>query len=169
MGKVLNGQWEIMGTNNPAATLRRMDALTRQDSQLPDSILAANSIVMTADGHSNYAMAQEIKEWCQQHFHYIPDLDEMQVLKSPHYLLQQAQKNGVVPGNCADAAMLSAMLCICDGIPCYFEARAFIKPDNPYQHVVAVAQTEKGLVDFDITKPSNIGDIVISRRYRVKV
>lgn len=169
MGKVLNGQWEIMGTNNPAATMQRMKALVRQDAQLPDSILAANSIVMTADGHSTYSMAQEIKEWCQQHFHYIPDLDEMQVLKSPHYQLKQAQKNGVVAGNCADAAMLSAMLCIDDGVPCYLEARAFVNKDAPYQHVVTVAQTDKGLVDFDITKPLDAANIVVSRRYQVKV
>jgi len=169
MSEVARGQWLITGTNDPKATVSRMKALVRRDSLNPNSILAANSIVMTADGHDTFAMAHEILEWAQQHFHFIPDVDEMQVLKSPSYLLSEAQSKGVVVGNCADAAMLTAMLAICDGIPCTLEARAFINPTAPYQHVVAIANTDRGNIDFDITRPSGSPNYYISRRYDLKV
>ena len=170
MGTRAVGQWEFSGTDNPMGTMRRMIALIRKDATTVDAITAANSIVMTADGHNEYAMANEIKEWAQNHLHYIPDLNEMQVLKSPLFLLHEAQTKGVFIGNCADAAMLCAMLCICDGIPCSIEARAFIKPNAPYQHVVCVTDLGRPPeVDFDITRPIGSPDVVVSRRYRMKV
>jgi hypothetical protein len=169
MATVTAGQWIITGTNNPAGTVARMRGLVRKDAVTQEAIEAADSIVMTADGHNTFAMANEIKEWVARHCHYIPDLDEMQVLKPPITLLRDAQSRGVFVGNCADAAMLSAMLLIDVGIPCYFEARAFLKPDAPYQHVVTVAITDHGLVDFDVTRPIGSPDVLVTRRYQLKV
>lgn len=169
MSEKAEGQWIITGTNDPKGTVGRMRSLIRRDAVNPNSILAANSIVMTADGHDSFAMAQQILQWAAQHFHFIPDVDEMQVLKSPSYLLHEAQSKGIVVGNCADAAMLTAMLAIANGIPCTLEARAFINPTAPYQHVVAIANTNRGNVDFDITRPVGSPNYFISRRYDLKV
>jgi hypothetical protein len=161
--------WQFTGTRNPTATLRRMVALTRKDASTQAAMSAANSIVMTANSHSPFSMAGQIKQWALSHLHYMPDPDEMQVLKSPMELLKDAQSTGTYLGNCADAAMLTAMLCIDVGIPCFFEARAFLKPDAPFQHVVTIAMTEKGPMEFDITRPAGTPDVVVSRRQQVKV
>lgn len=146
-----------------------MVALTRKDASTQAAMAAANSIVMTANSHSPLSMAEQVRSWALSHLHYMPDPDEMQVLKPPLEMLTDAQGKGMYLGNCADAAMLTAMLCIDVGIPCYFEARAFLKPDAPFQHVVTIAMTEKGPFEFDITRPAGTPDVPITRRQRVKV
>lgn len=95
-----------------------------------------------------------IRQYVERHFHFVRDPHRLEMLRRPQYLLQRMRVQGVVFGDCDDAAQIVATLGKAVGFPAEFHAIAFSPVGKPYSHVFAVLRLPDGRpVEFDVTRP----------------
>lgn len=86
-------------------------------------------------------------------FRFVPDPPRVELLKSPHVMLDEWRTTGRATGDCDDAAILSASLAMAMGLPVRWVLLRFT-PAGPYRHVYAEACDRGRWIDFDVTKPA---------------
>lgn len=102
-------------------------------------------------------------------FRFVPDPPGVELLKSPHVMLNEWRLDGTASGDCDDAAILSASLALAMGLPVRWVLLRFA-PSGAYRHVYAEAWDGRGWVDFDVTKPLQFpAGLRIYRRLNVPV
>ena len=163
------GIWAATGTDDPRATLERMRELVRRDVVYPFVVQQATDIVRAAAPRDQLEQASAIRDWIAMHFRFIPDIRDVELLRSPGWQIQVIQRDGIVQGDCDDAAMLGAALGLAVGIPAVFEARAYLNPKNPYQHVVTILSTRRGPFELDTTRPNGLEPPAVAKTLRVRV
>jgi len=138
--------------------MRRLvrDALTRRDV-----LETARAIVRDVPERREIQQARTIRLWSAARFSFVKDPVGVEFLQSPSAQLAQIRRQLKIQGDCDDAAMLTAALCMNVGIPCRFYAAA--RPgDSVFRHVYAVAYPldrtsgRRVAVELDITRPIEI-------------
>ncbi len=144
-------------------------------ASLPAPIVWENARKITAavPQRDELAQALAIRQWVQTRFHFWRDPVDTQLLTVPEYMLNWWQHHGYLPGDCADAAELTAALCMAIGMPCSLVAVAFNSPLAPFSHVftIATARTPKGIakVEMDVTRPAGVARARFSRFRRLDI
>lgn len=102
-------------------------------------------------------------------FRFVPDPPGVELLKSPHVMLNEWRLSGFAYGDCDDAAILSASVAMAMGLRVRWVLLGFT-PSGPYRHVFAEACERGRWVDFDVTKPAQFpAGLRICRRLNVAV
>lgn len=102
-------------------------------------------------------------------FRFVPDPRGVELLKSPHVMLNEWRLSGEATGDCDDAAILSASVALAMGLRVRWILLAFT-PSGPYKHVYAEAWDRGRWVDFDVTRPAQFPPgLRIYRRLEVPV
>lgn len=102
-------------------------------------------------------------------FQFVPDPRGVELLKSPHVMLNEYRLGGYATGDCDDAAILSASIALAMGLRVRWVLLGFT-PTGPYRHVFAEAREAGRWVDFDVTRPVQFPpNLRIHRRLDVAV
>jgi hypothetical protein len=152
----------------------------RVHSELPIPIVweTARAIIANVTPRDEVAQAEAIRQWCSKNWRFVNDPMWHQLLTTPTYCLKKIREQGYVQGNCADAAMLSAALCLAIHIGCKFAAVSFgqQKPPHhaPYSHVMTIAYPRTRIgstaaVEMDFTRPADLARATFTRRLLVTV
>lgn len=157
-----------------ARTLQAMQLRVRQELALPIVWETARWIVRDVTPRFELEQARQIRHWCASRFLFVNDPAYHQLLTTPAYCLQKIRTLGKVQGNCADAAMLTAALCLAIRIPAAFIAVAFQDPRASYSHVFTMAyprveRAKRAIVEMDITRPPQVRRANFSRRLKLEV
>ena len=150
-------------------TLHEMQKHVRASLTDPMVWETARNIVVQVGPRDEVNQARAIRAWLADRFRFINDPIDVQNLTTPRYMLEKIGHVGFVQGNCADAAMLAAALCMAIRIPCSFIAVAFHTPTAPYQHVFTMAYPRdmhgaKEAIEFDVTRPPDVRTVRFTRR-----
>lgn len=95
----------------------------------------------------------QIRQWLNRRFHFVPDPQGVEFIKSPGVMLQEIELHGRTEGDCDDAAILGAAIALASGYPVRWVVLGF-QPGGPYGHIYAEAWDGQGWQDFDITRPA---------------
>lgn len=86
-------------------------------------------------------------------FLFAPDPPEVELLKTPQLMLEEAAETGHARGDCDDAAILGASLALRMGLQARFVVLGF-EPNGPYGHVYAEVWDGRRWLDLDVTAPA---------------
>lgn len=159
-------------------TLQDMRARVHQELGLPIVWETARAIVFNVTPRDEVAQARAIRDWLDARWLFVNDPMWHQLLTTPAYVLTRIKRFGRVQGNCADAAMVSAALCLAIHIPCKFAAVSFgvQRPPQhaPYSHVMTIAYPRTSIgstaaVEMDFTRPAELSRARFTRRLLVTV
>lgn len=151
------------GLDRPTAqdTMREMRRLVRASLMRRPVIETPRMIIRGVPERQELAQARAIRAWCDSRFRFVRDPVGVEYLIAPSRQLAEVRRWGFVQGDCDDAAMMTAALCMSVGLPCRFYAVARNAQDV-YRHVFAVAYPldrasgRRVAVELDITRPSEI-------------
>lgn len=138
----------------------------------------ARGIIAPVPPRDEPAQALAVRNWCNAKWRFVNDPMWHQLLTTPVYCLERIRRQGFVQGNCADAAMLAAALCLAIHIPCRFAAVSFGQqrpPEHaPYSHVMTIAYPRErtgaeAAVEMDFTRPTDLARAAFTRRLLVEV
>jgi transglutaminase-like putative cysteine protease len=148
------------GDYGATQTVERMRALANESLAVPIVVETARGIVSTVASRDYLAMAQAIRSWLSRNFKFIPDPVGVELLTSPEYQLRKFQANGIIYGDCDDAAVLGAALGKAVGIGARYVAVSFRPYPAPLTHIYTVLtgppKRAMSIVDLDITKPAHV-------------
>jgi transglutaminase-like putative cysteine protease len=145
--------WIPDGDAGTFATLRRMARVANQAQVDPLTVSTAHTIVLPCTPRNTVCYAQRIRAWLAARFQFVPDALDVDTAREPHYLLEQLNRQGVMTGDCDDAAVIAAALGKAIGLPARFQVLRFASQDNAFAHVYAELDTGQGWLDMDVTKP----------------
>lgn len=159
-------------------TLEQMRKHVHQEIGIPLVWETARAVVANVTPRDEVAQALAVRDWCKDHWRFVNDPMWHQLLTTPVYLLDHIRQAGYVQGNCADAALLSAALCLAIHIPCKFAAVSFgqQRPPHhaPYSHVMTIAYPHTHIgstaaVEMDFTRPEDLARAAFTRRLLLDV
>lgn len=168
----------------PSTRLQAKDTLVVMRKHVHDELAVplvwetARLIVANVTPRDEPAQAVAIREWLSSRWRFVNDPMWHQLLTTPVYCLKKIKEQGFVQGNCADAAMTSAALCLAIHIACKFAAVSFgqQKPPHhaPYSHVMTIAYPRTRIgssvaVEMDFTRPTDLARAAFTRRLLVTV
>jgi transglutaminase-like putative cysteine protease len=149
------GPWAI-AANHPQApeSLDQMARAVNGAVRVRQVVELACAIISQLPERSYPEALDLIWQYVKKHFRFVRDPHQVELLRRPEYLLQRMQSNGVVYGDCDDAAQVVATLGKALGFPAEFHAIAFAPGGKPYAHVYTVLFLPNGRrVGFDVTRP----------------
>lgn len=149
-------QWIPGGDIGTWLTLRKMRQLVRSGVRDTLTVETAHSIVKSCPSRDVRCEAQAIRAFLARSFRFVRDPARQETLRSPRHLLEQLGRDGVVSGDCDDAAILGAGLAAAIGFIPSAVVTGFRHPGASFQHVYAVLPLEPyapGYVDLDVTRP----------------
>ncbi len=96
-----------------------------------------------------------IRAWIVSRFKFVRDPRDVELLKSPAYMLGEWDRTGRITGDCDDAAILGASVALASGYRVRWVLLGFEK-GRPFKHVFAEASPtgRDPWTDFDVTKPA---------------
>jgi hypothetical protein len=159
-------------------TLEQMRAHVHTELAVPIVWETARQIIEQVTPRDEVAQAQAIRQWCAGKWRFVNDPMWHQLLTTPLYCLEHIRDKGFVQGNCADAAMMAAALCLAIHLSCKFAAVSFGKQrppyHAPYSHVMTICypMTRIGstaVVEMDFTRPTDLARAAFTRRLLVTV
>jgi transglutaminase-like putative cysteine protease len=134
-------------------TFDAMARLANAGQSIPVVVDFARALA-TNSGASQARGALAIYNWLARTFKYVDDPVDTELLISPAVMIQAAQANGVIRGDCDEAAILGASLGKAVGIEAQFTALAFEDDPDRLSHVFAVLLPNDGApVSLDVTRP----------------
>lgn len=129
-----------------------MRALVRASVTDPEVVGTAARIAGWAGVRDTYDQAQAVRTWLAGRFRFVRDPVDVELLREPRVLLRGISVDGYAFGDCDDAAVLAAALCMAVGLPVRFVVVAFGRvPLAPYRHVYTEAYTSRGWTELDVT------------------
>lgn len=149
------------GDNGTRATLKAMRAVVRAALARPLVIETAHRIARGLPARDMRARALAVRSWLAAHFHFERDPSGVELLRTPEYQLRQLARDGVITGDCDDAAILGAALYAALGGRAALRAVSF-RPRSPFTHVYAILtpQSKHASVSLDVTKPRGVNPAV---------
>lgn len=95
-----------------------------------------------------------VRDYLEGFVAFVPDPDQVELLKSPEYMLRTIAQEGQVRGDCDDVAVLGAALGRAVGLPARFTLLAF-NSTGTFRHVFTELWTPcQGWVELDTTRPA---------------
>lgn len=151
-------------------TLRVMAGWAARDARVP---LVRETALRASRGLSGVLGVEAVREWVAAHTRFVPDPVSMEWVQSPEAQARLVARDGLVAGDCDDAATFAAGLGRALGWGARLVAVGFLDNPNPYSHVwcelQAVSPTGTGgtWVECDVTRPFQ--DVPVERIARVLV
>lgn len=161
--------WQATSGTAPQ-TLARMADNIRASLSDPRIVETARAIIRSVPPRDCVAQARAIRAWVAARFRFVRDPLGVELLETPAFLLSRIERDGVVQGDCDDAATLTAALGMAVGIRATLHAVAFFTKSAPFAHVFTVLHPEPGApVEMDITHVAGKKRPPISRHLTRKV
>jgi transglutaminase-like putative cysteine protease len=135
-------------------TLQHMRRLANEALADPLVIETARGIIEAAGvaGRDQMGKYLALRQWLAEHLSFMPDPVGLELLSTPHYLLQQIQQRQFVSGDCDDAAILGAALGKAVGLPAKYRALSFVNQSRPFQHVYTLLLVQGRWANLDVTR-----------------
>lgn len=148
--------WIPEGDQGTEATVERMAGLARHGQVEPTATHQAQVIIAGCRPRDSGCYLYTLRRWLASHFLFVYDSRDVENLRTPEYLLTHLDPIGRAMGDCDDAAVLAAGLCLILGIErVRFVVLRYGCIDGAFRHVYTEAQTEAGnWVSFDVTRPN---------------
>lgn len=144
-------------------TLAHMRNLVNAALQMPVVVETAHMIIRATAPRDYPAMARAIRDWMALNFKFVPDPLGVELTRTPAYMLNQYYAQGIVSGDCDDAATLGAALAKSVGMPCKLVGVGFGSWLGAFAHVYTIIALRSGVVvTLDVTKPA--GNVAQIRR-----
>lgn len=145
------------GDAGTKATLRQMVRIIRAGAWDPVVRRQALRILGLVNGRDGKAQALTLREWLADHFQFVRDPTNVELLHTPARLLTDAGPDGIVRADCDDAAMLGAALAQSVGLQARLVVVGFLSPNAPYRHVWAEVAAPSGpdantWIELDVTR-----------------
>jgi transglutaminase-like putative cysteine protease len=135
-----------------------------------EAIQTANMVVAAVSPRDKRSQIDAIFDWLSHRFRFVPDPIGVELLRNPADSIHQINRLGFAQGDCDEAAMITAVLAMANGIPARFRSLAFNGPSAPYSHVVTdLAPGDGKWYPIDITKPPGFFSPLPSRTLLVMV
>jgi hypothetical protein len=93
-----------------------------------------------------------VDQWTREHYVYVSDGDEMEMINTPAYDIQQIANGGSFEGDCDDVSIFVAAMFACLGMNTRFVAIR-MEPDAPYTHVFVETLAGDHWAKVDCTVP----------------
>jgi hypothetical protein len=150
-----DGPWAVAGNATAAQSLDQMALAVNRAIRVRQVVELATAIISQLPERDYNGALSLIRQWVCRHFRFIRDPHQMELLRTPSYLLQRMQVQGVVYADCDDAAQVVATLGKALGFPAEFHAVSFAPGGKPFTHVFTVLRLPLGqAVEFDVTRPA---------------
>jgi hypothetical protein len=134
-------------------TLKKMRQLV--NGSLVDPLVVETAKWVVADaGVNQLQQAYCIGRWMGEHWRFVQDPVDVELLHTPRYMLLAIQSSRAMAGDCDDAAILGAALGKAVGLRARFRALGFQGRSGPLTHVIADVRTPQGWVQLDVTRPA---------------
>jgi transglutaminase-like putative cysteine protease len=154
-----NGPWAVAGSATAAQSLNQMALAVNNAVRVRQVVELATAIVAQLPERDYAGALSLIRQYVCRHFRFIRDPHAVELLRTPSYLLQRMQVQGMVYADCDDAAQVVATLGKALGFPAEFHAVSFSPGGKPLTHVYTVLRMPTGQpVEFDITRPAKFRD-----------
>lgn len=146
------------GDTGTRDTLKAMGERVALHCADPIVVETAHRIIQGIPPRAELEQALRIRDWMRAHYKFVKDPRGVELLRDPDYQLRQFRANGVVQGDCDDAAILSAALWRAIGGRGEFVAVALNDATAPFQHVFSILTVRRGehRVNMDVTKPRGL-------------
>lgn len=150
------------GRSGTVKTLKEMHKLARDGAADPVVIRAAQSAVRRATERSDRATCQALLDNVKRRMRYTPDPLDVELVKSPRFMVEQSDLHGIEPMDCDDASTLLASMLGAVGIKSSFTVvSADGSRPKEWSHVYVTAQTKDGPIPLDpIVRKYQAGDQV---------
>lgn len=135
------------------ATLQKMREVVRDSLKDPRILDAGAALTEGARPRDQFQQAGMIRAWVQAHTRYLNDPPNLELIRTPSYLLDRIARDGVVAGDCDDMSVLTAALALAAGMSARFVAVGFQGARGPLVHVFTEVLTDRGWVEMDTTRP----------------
>lgn len=120
----------------------------------PRVVNFARGLVAFAPSGDDLAVARTIRSWLASHWRFAQDPVDLDYNRPVVHSLDQYESQGLIVGDCDDAAMVAGALVRSLGFPVDLVVLSFAPDPRTWQHVYAEVLTAGGTpVDFDVTKP----------------
>lgn len=159
-------RWIPGGDAGVWLTLAAMRGLVRAGVADALTIETAQRIVSACPPRDVRCEAATLRAWLAQHFRFVRDPETQETLRSPRRDLDQLARDGVVSGDCDDAAVLGATLGAAIGFRPYAVVTGFKYPGADFRHVFTTLPVDPRLtewVDLDVTRPDGFVPPPVSR------
>lgn len=134
-------------------TLARMAQLANDGQKSPVVVNYARLITL-GSGQWQGLGAARIFNFLARVWRYVDDPVDTELLVSPDEMLNACEAQGVIMGDCDEAAILGAALGKAVGIAATFTVLAFATDPDRFAHVYAtLLPTDGPPVDLDVTRP----------------
>jgi transglutaminase-like putative cysteine protease len=145
------------GDHGVEQTLNLMADMVSAAVDVPVVVYTARRLAVMGGVRNEVGQANTIRAWLASVWRFVDDPRDRELLVTPDELLQSFERDGVIAGDCDEAAVLGAALAKAVGFQVCLYALAF-PDDNPqgdkFQHVYAAILTDDGLeVSLDVTRP----------------
>lgn len=116
-----------------------------------EAIAVANRIVAPVSPRDKRSQVDSISDYMAHHFRFVPDPIGVELLRNPTDSIHELRTQGYTQGDCDEAAMITAVFGMANGIPARFRSLAF---GGPFVHVITdLAPGDGTWFPVDITKP----------------
>lgn len=145
-----------IGSFQTLQDMRSSVASAIRDKQV---VQLAHWIIRNTRARDYAAQAFAIRDWMKDAFRFVSDPVQVELVRSPIFMVRQFLKQHYITGDCDEAATLGAALGKSVGIPASFVVIGFRKGGN-FAHVYTVLKPQTGTmkqrVSLDITKPFQV-------------
>lgn len=148
--------WRIeqpSGDGGTRTTLAVMRALILRQSSDPLVRSVVSKLVQGVAPRDGVGQLRVIRHFLESYTTFLRDPRTVELVHTPHWMLQQIERHGLVSVDCDDVAVLAATLASAIGYPVRLVAVALDAAGRPFSHVWAEARDRAGVwVDFDVTR-----------------
>lgn len=158
-------EWIPPGEWGNYVTLARMSELAHGAARHPLTIGTVRSILGSNGAPwDRWSRASLLRSWMQEHVRFREDptgrgvfgaIEDLEMVIDPVQQLRNVQASYTTFGDCDDAATLGAALALPMGLTTRFRVVGF-DPLGGFSHVWTDVLTEKGWLDLDVTRRSQV-------------
>lgn len=144
--------WTFATNQDAATTMKQMRAKVLNTLRTSrEAIAMANRIVAPVAPRDKRSQVDSISDYMAHHFRFVADPVGVELLRNPTDSIHELRTLGYTQGDCDEAAMITAVFGMANGIPARFRSVAF---GGPFVHVMTDLAPGDGLwYPIDITKP----------------
>lgn len=138
------------------STLPTIRRLVKEAVSDPLTVLTARGIVGQCPPRDLRCEAQAIRAFLAGHFRFVRDPAQQETLTPPRLMLEQLSRDGVVSGDCDEAATLGAALAAAVGFRPFAMVAGFRRRGAAWQHIFTTLPLDARMqtwVDLDVTRP----------------
>ena len=145
------------GDDGALRTVQRMRQIINDSTANPTVVSFARQLVVTSSPRPQPQLqaARTINVWLRGIWRFVDDPTNRELLTTPDFMLSQYANEGIVAGDCDEAAILGASLGMAIGIPAELTIIGFDDGAGGFfSHVFASLLPQGGLrITLDVTRP----------------